>query len=196
MTEKRKILAISGSIRQFSTNLYFIKAISRLCPSVWEFEIYKGLATLPHFNPDMTEENIPVIVTDFRNKLRECDGFLICTPEYALGVPGTLKNAIDWTVSSGEFSDKPTALITASSFGQNGHNSLSETLKVIGAIMTEQTQLVISFAKTKINEHCEITDGKTLIEIKNLIIAFENLLESLRPQINGDKDRFQGHTKP
>ena len=63
----------------------------------------------------------------------DADGVIICTPEYAHGVPGSLKNAIDWTVGTGEFSGKPTMLITASTDGKNGHKALLETLKVIEA---------------------------------------------------------------
>ena len=73
-----------------------------------------------------------------------------------MGVPGTLKNAIDWMVSSCEFSHKPVALITASS-GQK--DMLIETLKVTKAI-TDETQL--RFSKTKINDKRQITDPETL----------------------------------
>jgi NAD(P)H-dependent FMN reductase len=74
MTDKKKVLAISGSIRESSTNLRFIMAISGLFTSAWEFEIYKGLAALPHFNPDLSEKNIPDQVLEFRKKLIEADG--------------------------------------------------------------------------------------------------------------------------
>jgi chromate reductase len=84
--------------------------------------------------------------------LKAADGILICTPEYAMGVPGSLKNAIDWTVSSMEFHQKPTALITASSVGQKGHQALLETLMVIEAQMVEESKLVIPFIRTKVND--------------------------------------------
>jgi chromate reductase, NAD(P)H dehydrogenase (quinone) len=74
---------------------------------------------------------------------------IICTPEYAHGVPGTLKNAIDWTVSANEFNNKPTALITASTDGTYAHNALLETLRVIEAKNIDRHQLLIQFAKLK-----------------------------------------------
>jgi chromate reductase, NAD(P)H dehydrogenase (quinone) len=176
MSNKKKILAISGSTRANSTNLNLIKAIIDLTTSIFTINIFEGLSEIPHFNPDLDNENPPGEVVQFRKQLNEADGILICTPEYAMGVPGTLKNAIDWTVSSCEFSNKPTALITASSVGQKGHASLLETLKIIEAKMTQETQLVISFVKTKINNECKITDDKTLFEVNTLITAFETIL--------------------
>ena len=176
MTDKINILAISGSTRTSSTNLNLIKAIVTLTIDRFDVTIFQGLTHLPHFNPDLDTENPPKQIIEFRNTLRKFDGILICTPEYAMGVPGTLKNAIDWTVSSMEFSHKPTALITASSVGENGHNSLMETLKIIEAMITDETQLLISFAKTKINSNCIITDNKTLDEVNQLLNSFEKIV--------------------
>ena len=112
----------------------------------------------------------------FRNELKQADGILICTPEYAMGVPGTLKNAIDWTVSSCEFSKKPVALITASSLGEKGHASLLETLKIIESDITEETQLRISYAKTKISQAGVIVDEATKREVVSLLDAFDHLI--------------------
>lgn len=184
MTSKKKIIAIPGSTRIHSTHLNFIKAIAELADDKFDIIIFDGIATLPHFNPDLDNNDPPQEITGFRNQLRNADGILICTPEYAMGVPGTLKNAIDWTVSSMEFSHKPTALITASSMGQKGHASLLETLKIIEAKITVETQLLVSYAKTKISREHKITDEKTLIEIKALIEAFNKILEAI-PGIEG-----------
>lgn len=88
------------------------------------------------------------------------------------GVPGTLKNALDWTVSSCEFSHKPVALITASTSGEKAHASLLGTLNVIEAKIGKQSQLLIQFAKTKVNDKNAITDNTTLTSIKELIDSF------------------------
>ena len=98
-----------------------------------------------------------------------------------MGVPGTLKNAIDWTVSSMEFSHKPVALITASSAGQNAHLSLLETLKVIESEIPESSQLLISFVKTKIKDD-KITDTDTLEKVKQLIGSLINTVDNARTQ--------------
>ncbi len=178
MNNKKKILAISGSTRERSTNLNLINAIAELASDTFDVNVYQGLMNLPPFNPDNDDENAGEAVADLRTQLKRSDGVLICTPEYAMGVPGTLKNAIDWTVSSADFYRKPTALITASSSGEKGHASLLETLKVIDANITDQTQLLIPHAKLKVSKEYKITDDKTLIEIESLIRAFYKIIQN------------------
>ena len=176
MSIKKRIFAISGSTRERSTNLNLIHAIADLATDRFEVTIYRGLMELPQFNPDNDNEKAGEHVADLRRQLCEADGVLICTPEYAMGVPGSLKNAIDWTVSSADFYRKPTALITASSVGEKGHASLLETLKVIDANITDETQLLISHAKLKVSNEYKITDDKTLAEVEMLIRAFEKVI--------------------
>lgn len=174
MIKKLKILAISGSTRKSSSNLNLIKAIAELNLETLDIAIFEGLAELPHFNPDLDNENVPETVMNFRKQIRDADGILICTPEYAVGVPGTLKNAIDWTVSTMELSQKPVALITASLSGEKAHQSLLGTLLIIEAKMTTDTQLLISFIKSKVNDDFKITDKETL---NNVIRLTQSLTE-------------------
>jgi chromate reductase len=178
MTDKIKILAISGSTRKNSSNLNLIKAIADLGSETFSVNIFEGLSALPHFNPDLDNEAAPEPVKEFRRQLREAEGLLICTPEYAIGVPGTLKNAIDWTISSMEFFKKPVALITASLSGEKAHKSLLGTLLIIEAQMTADTQLLIPFVKTKINEDCKITDKETLNKVTRLIQSLSEIIAS------------------
>lgn len=173
---KKKILAISGSTREKSTNLNLIYALKELSKEIFEIDIFTKIADLPHFNPDLDIDPAPQKIYEFRKKIKRAEGILICTPEYAMGVPGTLKNAIDWTVTSAEFSKKPVALITASSMGQKAHASLLETLKIIESNITDDTHLLISFAKTKINSDPVISDKETLEQVEKLITSFSNLI--------------------
>ena len=176
MNKLKKIIAICGSTKENSSNLKLIHAIVALSKGKFEVSIFRDLASIPHFNPDLDTQEPPAEVVAFRNILAAAEGILICTPEYAMGVPGSLKNAIDWTVSSMEFSQKPTALITASSMGQKGHASLLETLKIIEAKITEDTQLLIPFINAKINAEGSITDNNTVADIVLLIDGFEDLV--------------------
>jgi chromate reductase len=178
MTNRIKILAISGSTRKASSNLFLIKAIADLAAEIFTVNIFEGLSDLPHFNPDLDNENVPVQVINFRRQIREADGILICTPEYAFGVPGTLKNAIDWTVSSMEFSNKPVALITASLSGEKAHQSLLGTLLVIEAKMSADTQLLVNFIKTKVSDNHKITDKETLRSVIKLIQSFTEIIKT------------------
>ena len=181
MVAKKKVLAISGSTRKESSNGNLIKAIAALSANEIDLVLFDDIASLPHFNPDDDNETAPAAVTDFRKQLKAADGILICTPEYAMGLPGSLKNAIDWTVSSCEFSHKPVAAITASSSGKKAHQSLLDTLAVIEANI-ENTSLLISFIKTKVNADGSITDAKTLSEIESLIANFTSAMKQTDQQ--------------
>jgi len=170
---KTKILGISGSLRPDSSNYRIINKIALIMPKNVEFSIYKDLGNLPHFDGEEKYK----IVDEWRNQIREADGILICTPEYAFGVPGSLKNALDWTVSSGEFYDKPVALITASSVGDKGHASLLQTLTAITSKMNEDTKLLVPFIRSKFNEKGEL-DENTLSAINKVLNSLINLIEA------------------
>jgi len=175
MDTKKKVLAISGSTRQQSTNYRLIRAIERLAADRLEIQLFDGLAALPHFNPDLAIENTPQQVADFRRQIAEADGLLICTPEYAHGVPGSLKNAIDWTVTTADLDGKPVMLVTASTDGREGHRSLLETLRVIQA-RTKDLDLLVPFAGTKVNNGYEITDAGLLQELTRILHTYYEVL--------------------
>ena len=176
ISTKKKIVAISGSTRKNSTNHLLLQAIARLTTADFGMLFWEGLPDIPPFNPDEDNDTPPPSVQAFRQLLKEADGIIICTPEYAHGVPGSLKNAIDWTVSTADFSGKPTVLITASTDGKYGHPALLETLRVIEAKNVEQLQLLIPFARTKVSAAREITDEPTLKEIQQLMAAFKQTI--------------------
>lgn len=173
----KNILAIQGSTRQNATSNLLIKAIARLYESQLTIIVYNQIASLPHFNPDDDHEKVANEVLEFRKQIQQADGVLICTPEYAHGVPGTLKNAIDWTVSSADLYQKPTALITASTDGSFGHTAMLEILKAIGAQSAAHLNLCISFIKTKVSNEGEITHAETLALVRQLM---NGLVESTR----------------
>ena len=171
MSTRKKIVALCGSTRKYSTNHRLIDVIKAMYDQELEIIMCGGLDSLPHFNPDIEDAFLPQQLLEFRQLLHLSDGILICTPEYAHGVPGVLKNAIDWTVSSSEFSHKPTVLITASTDGRYGHAALLETLRVIEADVDE-FQLHIPFAQTKISRDGNISDENTAKEIETLMTRF------------------------
>jgi chromate reductase len=168
----KKVVAISGSTRRQSTNHALIKAISSIAMDDLNITLFDSLAGIPAFNPDIPDNETPDEVMAFRKLIQNADGVIICTPEYAHGVPGSLKNAIDWTVGTSEFSQKSTLLITASTDGRYGHRALLETLKVIEAKNIEEQNLLIQFAQTKINSDGTIKDANTLEEIKRVVDMF------------------------
>jgi NAD(P)H-dependent FMN reductase len=141
-----RILAISGSLRSGSSNSLLLQAASSLAPADAEVTIYEGIDRLPFFNPDLDGDEVPAPVETFRSALRSADGILISSPEYAHGVPGVMKNALDWLVGStqGEIVDKPVALINASPYATIAQGSLVETLRVMSARVVADVGLSIS----------------------------------------------------
>jgi chromate reductase len=173
----KNILAISGSLRAHSTNLTIIENIAERFAGRIHVTIYQGLASLPHFNPDLERETPPAPVAELRRQIRESDGVLVCTPEYVFSIPGALKNALEWTVGTSDFAGKPTALITASSLGEKTHESLFLVLKTIEARITEETALLIPGARTKISAEGKLSDAPTIEAIELLIESFLQLID-------------------
>lgn len=159
-----KILALSGSLRASSTNTTLVRALAAIAPEDMEIAIYDGLGTLPHFSPDLDGEEASAPVIHLRTLLGASDGVLICTPEYAFGVPGSLKNALDWTVSIGDLNEKPVAAISASplhSGGDKAHASLLLTLTTLGADVPDGAKLSIPGVKKKLDDNGDVSDPAT-----------------------------------
>lgn len=163
------LFAISGSTRRDSSNGRLIHTLAALGGDAFVLHLFEGIDTLPHFHPDRNIEDVPAEVQAFRAQLAVADAVLICTPEYAHGVPGALKNAIDWAVSSGSFSGKPTALVTASTDGRFGHASLLETLRTIEARGVDGLSLLVPFVRTRIDAAGRITDETLLAQARALM---------------------------
>ena len=176
---KKKILAISGSTRPDSSNSKLLKVISGLLPSTgFETAFFEDLDKLPHFNPDLDTTELPQAIADFRAKIATADGILICTPEYVFSLPGSLKNALEWCVSTTLFSHKKAGLVTASASGEKGHEQLLLVMKTLEAQFGPATQLLIPGVRGKINPEGIITDAATLQQLKAFAIAFQEQMES------------------
>jgi|SRR6187455_2473487 len=177
MNRKIRILGISGSLRANSSASAVLNIVAGLVPGQVEFTIYTGLAEVPAFN-DSNE--IPETVEEFIKLLSGADGVFFVIPEYAFGVPGALKNALDWTVSSSTaFPDKPVALITAATGGDKAHAAFLLTLKAISAKIPEGATLLLSFIRSKLNEKNEVKDPATLDQVRNVI---NSLIGSIQNQ--------------
>lgn len=143
-------------------------------PAGTVFRMYQGLGSLPHFSPDLDgdETQSHEAVREWREMLRAADAIVICTPEYARGVPGSLKNALDWVVSSGEFMNMPTAVISASPHPDGGASalqSLTLTLRMMSATIPDEASLAIPFVSNMIGPNGSVTDQKTLSLLLTLI---------------------------
>lgn len=139
-----RVLAICGSLRAESSNIGLLRAAAAVAPGGMEFVVYEGLERLPQFNPDLDELDAvaPPAVTELRALAASAAGFVFSTPEYAHGLPGALKNALDWLVSSGELIDKPVLVLNASpNSGQFAQAQLAETLRMLSARVLDASRL-------------------------------------------------------
>ena len=128
-----RILAVSGSLRASSGNTALLKAAQKAAPPDLEIALFTQLEAIPAFNPDREAETAPSAVAALRDSVREHDAVLISTPEYAHGIPGVLKNALDWLVGSGEFYEKPVAFLHTSPRGEIARAALKEVLVTMAA---------------------------------------------------------------
>jgi len=109
----KKIFVINGSASENSANQKLIDNIVDLTKDFFNMIVFNDLKTLPHFSPELSVENTPKAILDFRQNIENADGVLICTPEYVFSIPSGLKNAIEWCVATTVFTDKPLGIITA-----------------------------------------------------------------------------------
>jgi chromate reductase, NAD(P)H dehydrogenase (quinone) len=144
-----RLLAISGSLRSASSNTTVLHALQAIAPVGVIVSLYDCLGDLPYFNPDLDGETStpPWSVGQLRTQIGQADGLLISSPEYAHGVPGVLKNALDWLVSSLEFPGKPVALINISPRSTFVQASLSETLTTMSALLIADPAFMISLPR-------------------------------------------------
>jgi chromate reductase, NAD(P)H dehydrogenase (quinone) len=140
-----RLLAISGSLRAGSSNTAVLQAIDLLAPSGVDVILYDGLARLPAFNPDLDQPGVPLppAASDLRARVSGADALLICSPEYAHGIPGSLKNLLDWLVGSLELPAKPVTLIAASERSIYAQAQLAEVLRTMSARLAPNETIVV-----------------------------------------------------
>ncbi|MFB4164962.1 NADPH-dependent FMN reductase [Alteribacillus sp. JSM 102045] len=175
-TESLKITGIAGSLRKDSYNRVVLKHLAQERPDSVDFSIY-DLKHIPLFNGDLEENGDPEAVVVFKEAIEEADGLLIVTPEYSHGVPGMLKNALDWAASvtnENVLENKPAFVLGASpamtgtAFAQV---QVKQTLAAAGALVMQQPEVYVGQVSNKI-EDGKITDEKTKQALDQSLRAF------------------------
>jgi chromate reductase, NAD(P)H dehydrogenase (quinone) len=154
-----RIVAISGSLRAQSSNDAILRALADVAPAGVTVARWDRVGELPHFNPDLDAEAAtpPFLVEELRETLRAADAVVLCTPEYAHGVPGVLKNALDWLVSDGALVDKPVAVVAgAPSRGEFAYAQLVETLRTMSWRVVDGVHVQTS--RALVDEHGTVVD--------------------------------------
>ena len=132
-----RILGVSGSLRAASINSMLLRATIRLAPPDMSVSIFPALGELPLFNPDC-ELNPPMSIVIFQQAVAQADAIILASPEYAHGVSGTMKNALDWLVGFEPFASKVVAVWNTSPRAQHADAALRETLRTMAAVLVEK----------------------------------------------------------
>ncbi|WP_291131685.1 NADPH-dependent FMN reductase [Flavobacterium sp. UBA7682] len=172
------ILGISGSLSEGSSNSAVISALADQVSGRVNFVSFIGLELLQPFNPQV--KSIPPEVANFRALLSSASAVVISTPEYAYGMPGILKNALDWVVFSGELYQKPVAAVSVSTMETGGERALLSLLSTLSALGTKTPKyltLSIGNSRSKISETGKILDGNTVLLLQLLTDQLLELLE-------------------
>jgi NAD(P)H-dependent FMN reductase len=148
-------------------------------PEDVEMKLYGGLGDLPHFNPDL-EPMEPLSVVDLRAQVKWSDGLLISSPEYAHGVPGVLKNALDWLVSGEEFVGKPIALLNASPRAVHAQVSLTEIVTTMAGRIIPQASITLSLLGKNLDAAGIIANSEFRSELQTAIFAFVTAIRHLQ----------------
>jgi chromate reductase len=177
-----RILGISGSLRVRSTNTELLRAVSLVAPASVQLALFSGLGALPYFNPDLDGPGVrpaPRIV-DFRRRVCRADALLICSPEYAHGVPGALKNAIDWLVSSSDAVDKPVGLLNASPRSTHAQASLAETLRTMSLTVVPAASIAVPVSGRGLSAGAMTEDPEVVTALRGVLDALVRAADANR----------------
>ena len=163
-----QLLAICGSLRATSSNLTLLGAAAHLAPENVHIRFYNQMAQLPHFNP---EHPISEVVAELKQAVKEADGILFCTPEYVHGVPGSLKNLLDWLVSDGELWNKPVAVLSARK-SEFAEPQLREVLRTLMAKNSDEASVLVPFPTNKIALEEVLTKPDLCEPLRNAMAHF------------------------
>jgi NAD(P)H-dependent FMN reductase len=175
-----RLLAISGSLRALSFNTAALRAAVALTPPDVEVVLYADVGSLPHFNPDLETGELPDTVKALREAVERSDGLLLAMPEYAHGVPGAFKNALDWLVSEVEFPDKPVALINTSERAVHAQGHLREILATMSAHLVEEACLTLPLMGRNLDANGILADPELAGLLRAALARFAAEIRTLK----------------
>ena len=177
-----RILALGGSLRAASLNRALLREAAALAPAGTELDLGQVavVGSLPLFNQDILDrDGAPAEVAELKGALRAADGLLIATPEYNWGIPGFLKNAIDWASRPASdiphvFGDLPVALIGA---GGGGGTRLAQSawmsvFRYLRMRPWSDHALYVDHARERFDEHGRLSDVATREQLRAVVTGF------------------------
>ena len=170
-----RILAISGSLRAGSSNSAILRVAARVAPPPITVALHAGLDALPFFNPDLDRElddpALPLAVCQLRRAIAVSDGVLISSPEYAHGISGVLKNALDWLVGGSEMVEKRVGYINTAPHATHAVAAMAETLRTMTVTLVDTACVAIAVPRGQ--------DDNALAGNPAIVVPLRNALTSL-----------------
>jgi chromate reductase len=183
------VLTICGSLRKGSYNAMVQRALPELAPEGMTLKAAPSYAELPLYNADIQNSTgFPAGVNVLADAIRAADGVIFCTPEYNFGIPGGLKNAIDWVsrLPNQPFAGKPIALQSASPGPLGGGRvqyDMRRAMVFLDAFTLNKPEIFIGGCASKIDEKTgEIKDEATRGLIKQQLAAFASFIAQVAPK--------------
>jgi chromate reductase len=182
-----RVAGIAGSLRQGSLNKALLRAAVELAPAGMEIKTYTGLGDIPPYNDDVFTKGDPEAVAVLKAAINEADAMLIATPEYNYGVPGVLKNAIDWASrpSGNSVLNRKPAAIMGCSPGLGGtiraQHALRQSFVFTDTYVMQQPEIKIPSAAPLFDESGRLTDENTRQHVKKFLQAFVVWVERIKP---------------
>ncbi len=173
-----KMLGLCGSLRRGSYNMAVLEAYQGLVPAGIKFEIFKEVGALPLFNPDLDEQQSASVVA-LKQAIYRADGLIIASPEYAHGISGVMKNALDWIVSDEDFPYMPVVLVNTSPRASHAQAALREVLTTMSARLIEKAFVTVPLLSTDFDangiiSHTEMSE----VALRSIMVFAEEIISS------------------
>ncbi|TPN17439.1 NAD(P)H-dependent oxidoreductase [Mesorhizobium sp. B2-1-3] len=172
------LLAISGSLRAASTNSALVAALAWNAPEGCRVAIHEGLGLLPIFNPDDEGERTPSEASRLIDAVTAADGVIISCPEYAHGVPGGLKNALDWLVSRDAAVDKPAMLVHASPRSLYARAALAEIMRTMSFALYDGGLEIGLLGKKPAEVEAVLGEQANALAMRDALSAFADFIRA------------------
>jgi chromate reductase len=162
------MLLVSGSLRAMSTNTALLRTMASLADDA---VLYERMALLPHFDPDDDIDPLHPEVAHLRRAIEAAEAVVFCTPEYAGALPGSFKNALDWSVGSTVLNTKPTAVINVSAVGASkAQLSLRVVLTYLMVDFVEEACVHLPIQRQHVSDDGLIDDPSVRRQIEQVLI--------------------------
>ena len=179
------LLTVAGSLRAGSSNAALLAAVAQVAPPDLTVAAYPALGSLPAFNPDREETamRLPAAVRRWRETLAAADMVLVSTPEYAHGIPGVLKNALDWVVGGSELVGKPIGVINLSAASRFAFPQLIEVLTVMSANVVPEATVVLDLPRRGIDAAHLAANPVVAATLREVVTALVASLSTRTPGV-------------